>query len=434
MNPIAQSLNKEIEELSPTTYALLSNLGKRLFFPKGILSQSAEAKSLAKKYNATIGTAILNGRPMHLKATEKFFNLEAEDVYPYAPPAGRPALRQSWKKKVERENPSTQNKDFGLPIVTSAITHGLSLVGELFIDEGDVIISPNKLWGNYRLTYETRLGAKIETFELFNEQDEFNVEALSACMKEQAAKTGKLVIILNFPNNPTGYTPKEAEAEGIVAAIKAQAEAGTKILTVSDDSYFGLFYEDSITESLFGRFIGLHENLLPLKLDGATKEYYAWGFRTGFITFGAPKGVDPKIFTALEEKTKGSIRGAISNCCHTSQTVVEKVLADPDFPADAADKHNIMKSRALKVKEVLNQAPYQDELKYYPFNSGYFLCLKFADLDVELLRMHLLEKYGVGTIAIGKTDLRIAFSCIEAADVPELFELILAGVRDLRAA
>ena len=49
--------------------------------------------------------------------------------------------------------PLLKGKHFSQPIVTSAITHGLALVGDLFVDEGDVIVLPDKLWGNYRLIF-----------------------------------------------------------------------------------------------------------------------------------------------------------------------------------------------------------------------------------------------------------------------------------------
>ena len=45
---------------------MLSDLGKRLFFPKGILAQAAEAKEKAKRYDATIGIAREKGKPMFL--------------------------------------------------------------------------------------------------------------------------------------------------------------------------------------------------------------------------------------------------------------------------------------------------------------------------------------------------------------------------------
>ena len=90
-----------------------------------------------------------------------------------------------------------------------------------------------------------------------------------------------------------------------------------------------------------------------------------------------------------------------------------------------------MKGRALKTKAVLDSGKYDACWDYYPFNSGYFMCLKLKHVDAERLRLHLLDKYGVGAISIGSTDLRIAFSCIAEADIQELFDLIYQAAQDL---
>ncbi|HPD60907.1 MAG TPA: hypothetical protein PKV48_04000, partial [Thermodesulfobacteriota bacterium] len=64
-------------------------------------------------------------------------------------------------------------------------------------------------------------------------------------------------------------------------------------------------------------------------------------------------------------------------------------------------------------------------------NSGYFMCLKLKSVEAEPLRMHLLERYGVGTIAWDKYNLRITFSSIEEENIEELFTIIAQGVKDL---
>ena len=80
---------------------------------------------------------------------------------------------------------------------------------------------------------------------------------------------------------------------------------------------------------------------------------------------------------------------------------------------------------------MLDSGKYDDAWDYYPFNSGYFMCLKLKSVDAEKLRVHLLDKYGVGAISIGRTDLRIAFSCIAEKDIQELFDIIYQAVQDL---
>ncbi|MBU1904059.1 MAG: hypothetical protein KJ573_10765, partial [Proteobacteria bacterium] len=61
MNPIAKDLNRIIRAGNEHVYEMLSEVGKNLFFPKGILSQGAEAKEKAHRFNATIGMATEKG-------------------------------------------------------------------------------------------------------------------------------------------------------------------------------------------------------------------------------------------------------------------------------------------------------------------------------------------------------------------------------------
>lgn len=429
MHPLAQKLNETVQKNSPHVYEMLSDLGKLIYFPKeGIISQSAEAKVKAKTYNATIGTALENGQPMHLKVLQDTLSAYApKDLYEYAPPAGKPELRAAWRSKLLVENPSLEGKSYGNPIATNALTHGLSIVADLFVGPNDAVIIPDKNWENYELTFSIRRGAEMVYYPLYNEQNLFNDAALKEAILAQKGK-GKAVVVLNFPNNPTGYTPGAQEGRKIVEAIQAGAEAGINLVVVTDDAYFGLFFEDSMHESLFGSLAGLHPRVLAIKVDGATKEEYVWGFRVGFITYADPSDA---VLAALEQKTMGIIRATISSGPHPSQTFVLKALQAPEFAAQRAEKFQIMKGRANKVKAVLDTGKYAAEWDYYPFNSGYFMCLKLKTVTADPLRLHLLDQYGVGTIALGETDLRVAFSCIEEANLEHLFDLIHQGVKDL---
>ncbi|MBG9734617.1 aminotransferase class I/II-fold pyridoxal phosphate-dependent enzyme [Paenibacillus alvei] len=430
MNQLAQQLNETIQQHNPNIYAMLSRLAQQIYFPKeGILSQSAEAKSKAKAaFNATIGIATEGGTPMHLSVIQDTLSAYAPaDIYPYAPPAGKPELRKAWKEKMLKENPSLRNATISNPIVTNALTHGLSIVADLFADEGDVVVLPEKNWENYELTFGIRRNAEMVYYPLYNDDWKFNSTGLRDALLANKDK-GKAIVVLNFPNNPTGYTPGREEGEQIVAALLEAAEAGMRLVVVTDDAYFGLFFEDSMHESLFGRLASLHPNVLPIKVDGATKEEYVWGFRVGFITYAAESEA---LLSALEQKTIGIIRATISSGPHPSQTFVLHALQSADYESQKQTKFDLMKARANKVKELLDSGKYGDKLSYYPFNSGYFMCLKLQNVNVEALRLHLLEQYGVGTIALGETDLRVAFSCIEEDQLEQLFDMIYQGVLDL---
>ena len=80
MNPIAKELNQTIQENNPHLMEMLSGIGKALFFPKGILSQSAEAREKAHKLNATIGIATEHGRTMRFDSVmEALHDIRAKD-------------------------------------------------------------------------------------------------------------------------------------------------------------------------------------------------------------------------------------------------------------------------------------------------------------------------------------------------------------------
>jgi len=429
MNSLVKQLNETIEQENPHVYTMLSTLGKNIYFPKeGILSQSAEAKAKAKKFNATIGIAIENGLPMHLDVIQDTLSAyNPKDLYEYAPPAGKPELRSVWRNKILTQTPSLAGKTFGNPITTNALTHGLSIAADLFVDQDDAIIIPDKNWENYEITFGIRRGAQLIQYPLYNEHGKFNAAGLKEAILNQKGH-GKAIVVLNFPNNPTGYTPGVKEGDEIISAIVAGAEAGINVVVLTDDAYYGLFFEDSLRESLFGKLANVHPRVLAVKIDGATKEEYVWGFRVGFITYASESEA---LLAALEQKTMGIIRATISSGPHPSQTFVLQALKSPEYEAQKQEKYQIMKARANKVKEVLDSGKYDDAWDYYPFNSGYFMCLKLKTVEAESLRQHLLDKYGVGTIALGSTDLRIAFSCVEVENIEELFADLYHGVKDL---
>jgi aspartate/methionine/tyrosine aminotransferase len=286
-------------------FDLLSERGKRFFFPtQGILAQGAEAKQKAKVANATIGIAVEHGVPAHLACVDRYFSgLTPGDIYDYAPSYGKPELRQAWARKQREETPSLGGRLLSNPVVTNALTHGLSVVGELFLDPGDEVLSSDLLWENYNLAWETRLGAHISYFPFFDPHlTGYNLEALTQALAHRAGE--KLVVSLNFPNNPSGYTPTRAEALGIVAAL-----------------------------------------------------------------------------TGVE--------------CRR-----------PEF-TDCWD--------------------------VYPYNSGYFMCLRLKGADADQVRRRLLDEHGVGTIALGPANLRVAFSCLTEEQIPGVFRAIAAAVRAVTA-
>jgi aspartate/methionine/tyrosine aminotransferase len=436
LDPQAKSLNDAVKAANPAVLDMLSAKGKAIFFPKlGILAQSAEANG--KEINATIGIALEDdGSPVALHSISKNLNLPASDAYTYAPSPGRADLRKVWKEMLGKKNPGLAGKAYSNPVVTSALTHGLSMAGYLFCDAGDTVILPDLFWENYGLIFTHAYGAGLDAFPTYTadgkggpETGRFNVAGLKAKL-EAPSKGGKKIVLLNFPNNPSGYTPYPDEVQGIVAAVKAAAERGEKVVVLIDDAYFGLVFEDGVyKQSIFCDLCDLHPNVLAVKIDGATKEDYVWGFRVGFLTYGI-KGATPALYEALEAKTGGAIRGNISNSSNPAQSLLLRSWTAGEYASEKQQKFELLKRRYDEVKRILAAHPeYREQFTALPFNSGYFMCIK-PKADSELLRQKLLKEYSTGTINFGGI-LRLAFSATPTAKLEKLFDNVYKAAQEL---
>ena len=426
-NPLAIELNDQIQNTAPSVFTLLSELGKRIYLPKGILSQTAEANAKAHCFNATRAIALENKDMMHLAVSRELVpKLTPESIYGYAPVLGQPELREAWKTHLLEENPSLTEAALSLPIVTSGMTHGFSLLAELFVDSGNTLILPDKIWGNYRLIFQTKAAANLQTYPFFNAAKGFNTQGFQEVLTNTTDE--KLLILLNFPHNPTGYAITRAEAQHIADAIVARADAGCHILVMIDDAYAGLWYDASVMhESLFGLLVGCHPNVIPVKIDGATKEEYAWGLRVAFISFG----LGAAAMQPLEQKLSGLIRANTSGASQVSQTLILKAMKAQDYAAQKQHNYETLKARALKVKEIASDARYAKLWEVYPSHAGYFTCLNLKSGNAEAVRQRLLEEHGIGTISLGETELRVAYSCLEESDIEMVFEVIAKVIQEV---
>ena len=423
MNKLAIGLNKALGSAAE----FLSKAGKRMYFPYGgILGQSGEAKGC--EINATIGMAFEeDGSPLVMKCFGDNLKLDKK-AFLYAGSFGLPKLREQWKEMEFKKNPSLKGVKFSNPVVTNALTHGIRIVAELFADTADELVCPDLFWDNYELIFQDAVGCKVRHFNTFK-KGAFDAEAMK---KALLAPGQKKILILNFPNNPTGYTATIEDAKKIVAAVKAAAKAGKKIVIVCDDAYFGLVYEKGIHgESLFAEFATLDKNVLAVKLDGTTKEDYVWGLRVGFISF-AFKGATDEQLKALEAKAAGNVRSGISNSSSIGQHLAIAAFADTGYAKQKKEKYAVLKARYLEIRKILKAHPeYAKNFEAMPFNSGYFMCVKPIGVDAEKVRKQLIAKYSTGTVVLSGL-IRLAFSTIPKAKLAKLFANVNAAISDLK--
>lgn len=407
-------------DLDTPALRFLSTLGRRISFPKdGILIQTAKAQEA--RINATVGIALRDDRsPLGLPSLETSLGVPPKEALPYAPSHGLPALRTRWGELLREKNPSLRVPT-SLPVVVNGLTHGLRIAAELFLDPGDRLMFAEPYWENYDLVFRDLSQASLHTFPLFDGCS-FNIDGLQAALRHGSQRK---VLLLNVPNNPTGYSPQREEAVMICDAIHACAEGGNEIVVIVDDAYFGLVYEDGVfPESLFAPLSQLHERVLAVKVDGCSKEDYAWGLRIGFLTYGG-KGLVEQDLRLLEDKTAAVVRGTLSNVSHLSQSIVLRTLRSPTYGDEHEANVAILERRFRAAWTAANHVAASGFFRVLPCNAGYFLCLELCDgCPASVVQERLLKEHGIGVVTVGKCLVRIAFSAIPEAEIPDVFRCI----------
>lgn len=397
----------------PGALRLLSPLGRRAAMPLGIPQQSEQANGVLR--NATIGQITGgDGRPLALPSLQRHFSGFSDSrTLLYAPQAGIAPLREAWSRRLALP----AGVPASLPVVTTGITHGISLVADLFTGPDVPVILGTPYWDNYEMIFTMRTGAPLVTYPFFDASWRFNLAGLA---ERLAGVRGPSVVLLNFPSNPTGYSPYPDEVEALVKLLAAHPHP---LCVVCDDAYNGLFFDPGLYgKSVFAALAAALDpsRALACKVDGATKELVFFGGRVGFLTFSAG-GAAGK---ALAEKAAAILRGTISSVSRPAQHAVLGALGSPTLADEQASVLGVLQARY----DVLRAELARHGLAPWPFNSGCFALLALpAGQDAEQVRQRLIRDRSVGVIAVPSANaLRIAFCSIEAEDIPDLVARIVA--------
>lgn len=455
----------EITKKTPLHNAF-SEQGKRIYLPQGIFHWSGRAKKEAE-ISGTLGSAfgyekdfIEGGSsewlPLYLEDIKNFTKLSIKEIVPYSQVSGLEELKTHWKKWLGKK--SLYNKDLELdklkrlenftttPVVTAGITNGIFLCCSLLLNPEEFIISPNKRWGNYDNIIEKLLGAKIKSFDFFIDE-KFNIQGLKDAIYEISKIQEKITLILGFPNNPTGYVPNEEELEELVDMLRqSQKDLSKPIIVLVDDAYEPyIFSDNAINHSIFYALHEIEEDVIPIKLDGITKEMLLYGGRIGFITIGLkPHWVSSEeelmaLKSELNNKLSGLVRTTISNSNHFYQALVIKLFKEVGMEGLIQKRDivkNILKERYEKINEEFRKID-NSNISVDPNAGGFFI---FANLNPKKISANqfadlLLRKFKVGVIPIEKhidniNGIRIAYCSIDSTKIPEFVNRINLALDD----
>lgn len=401
--------------------SFFSKLGENIILPQDVLIQSKETAAVSGAINATIGIATTNKKAMALPSINKVITEISNSEYlPYSPTPGLPKMRELWKEKILADNPTINKEYLSLPMVTTGITQGIDIAANLFSEKKDALLLPNLFWQNYAQIYTIKLGNNIYKYNQFDENNNFSIENFKTTL--YSIKEDKISLILNFPNNPTGYTPSDNELTKLVEVINifAKEHPSKQLIIVSDDAYFGLFFEDNHkTPTLSATYkLAENSNCLIVKLDGITKEFYSWGLRVGFVTYYTK---DDTLRKSLLEKTQGFLRSTTSSPSNLSQQIALRLLENKQALLEKEENDSIIQDRYNELKLAISKENLATLVTVLPFNSGYFFTIKLpTTINAHEFRLKFLNEYKYGVYSMDDEHVRIAFSCLDKELIPEL--------------
>ncbi|MEN8906043.1 MAG: aminotransferase class I/II-fold pyridoxal phosphate-dependent enzyme [Clostridiales bacterium] len=198
---------------------------------------------------------------------EGIYSLEKGHTH-YSSNSGFAELREQISKYLYRKyglkyDSKTQT------LVTVGASEGIDLALRTLASDGDEVIIPEPSFVSYQgCTMFT--GAKAVTIDLKNE-DNFRLKAID--LEKTITKRTK-VIILPFPNNPTGAILEKKDLDDIVEVLKDR-----DIIVISDEIYSELNYSGKHIS--IASYPEMYEKTVVI--NGFSKAYAMTGWRLGYV-------------------------------------------------------------------------------------------------------------------------------------------------------
>ncbi|MFN2420774.1 MAG: aminotransferase class I/II-fold pyridoxal phosphate-dependent enzyme [Gemmatimonadota bacterium] len=368
-------------------------------------------------------------------------------VFPYAPVAGTRAFREGWRRWIggkaaggDFARPAPIAERLTLPVATAGVTGALCATGLLVLDPGDRVLVPDRHWDGYDTTLGGVCGARVELVRLFD-GDGWAIDAWRTAIEETARSQARVVLVLNFPHNPTGFVPSEEEAEAFAVLTAESAErSGKPIVVVCDDAYEGYVYPDDRPRwSIFYRLVDRHPRLLPIKCDAITKELLFWGGRLGAISTVLPEAwgaVREAAAAVWENKLSGLVRGMISSASTPVQTLVARLLEDPVALARAREPiFRSLAGRHAAFSEALLSNGARQAFRADPFHGGLFALLNLQRGEAVPAAERLLADRKIGVVPFHNPNHDLNALRVTYATVPRerIEDLVAAAVEVVRS-
>ena len=301
-------------------------------------------------------------------------NLDKMDIAPYADSfiGNEKFLKEmtSWVLGSHKEKYHTG------AIATPGGSGSVSSTLKNILDTGQTLLIPNIGWGSYKIIAKEH-DLKIQTYELFNEKDEFNIEDFKKKSLEIMKSQGKVLAIINDPcHNPTGYSMNISEWNSIIKIMNELAEIGNFIL-LNDLAYIDysiLGYEKS--REYMEEFKKLSPKNLVVFSFSCSKTLTTYGLRVGGSVFISNERKNTDDYMRANEFT---CRGIWSNIPKGGMKLFSTIQGNKGLRDNLKSERDTYIKLLKKRSKIFLEEAKEAGLEVYPYKEGFFITLKIED-------------------------------------------------------
>lgn len=305
--------------------------------------------------------------PWHIRE-EGIFSLERGRTF-YTSNAGLLELREAISRYLQRKQKLEYDPRHEV-LVTVGGSEGIDLALRAMLNPGDEVILPEPCYVSYLPCIKLADGVPV-TIDL-QEKNEFKLtseELLNAITDKTK------ILILSYPNNPTGAIMTRSDLEPLVKIIKEK-----DLFVISDEIYSELTYQ--MDHCSIASFPGMRERTIVI--NGFSKSFAMTGWRLGFAV--GPENI-------LQQMTKIH-QFAIMAAPTTSQYAAVEAMDNGDEDVELMRKSYNQRRRFLlnEFKEIGLQC-------FEPRGAFYmFPCIKEFGLTSEEFANRFLQEEKVAVV------------------------------------
>ncbi len=238
--------------------------------PSASMVLMARAKEMQKTDPTVIGLA--GGEPDF--ATPDRISMAAirsltEGYTHYVVGPGLPELRQAIQKKLREEN--NLDYDVNCIMVTPGGKNAIYLAVQAILNEGDEVLVLDPSWVSYEPIVQAAGGVSVKVKLDYRQDYRITAEALEAACTDKTR-----LIIINYPNNPTGRILHRDEADILEAFMLHHPQ----VYMLSDEVYEKLVYDGAKSISM-GSYPSNPYRVATM--NGFSKSVAMTGWRMGYL-------------------------------------------------------------------------------------------------------------------------------------------------------